>query len=355
MNKNLFFIFFMAVVISLVGCSTILGASDTQAQEELSINNNTIPTVNEYFPFLPNTVMEYYGEGNEFAQQQLFFEYIEDNKAQVKVMNPGTNMVRILEKKEGAIFEVYLEGEFYHIENMLNTKPQKSDIILKEPLEVGNSWGSASGNTKTITSIDMDLDTPYGQFKALEITTKFEEGRFQKEYFAKDIGFVGRIYVDGENEVKTMLQSIKEQPITQEILVFYPLKDATNNVYIKDTIEFTTNASIEKILERKLKNPPSEELGVALQPGVIINDIHLDRSNWVLNVDFNESLLKDLNVGSSYENEVLRSIVNTLGKFYDTESVYISVEKRPYESGHFAIGEGESFKVYTEGIEEFNR
>ncbi len=61
-----------------------------------------------------------------------------------------------------------------------------------------------------------------------------------------------------------------------------------------------------------------------------------------------------MNAGSSLETEILKSIVNTLGKFYDVEKVYITIEGAPYESGHFGIKPGESFQVDDSNIEEFN-
>ena len=116
-----------------------------------------------------------------------------------------------------------------------------------------------------------------------------------------------------------------------------------------------TNQSIEKLLEDKLKNPSSEKLIAPIPEGVVINSIHLDRSSWIVRVDFSEEILKNLNAGSAFEYEIIRSIVNTIGKYYDTEKVYISVAGIPYESGHYAIREGEYFKVDTEGINEFNK
>ena len=60
-------------------------------------------------------------------------------------------------------------------------------------------------------------------------------------------------------------------------------------------------------------------------------------------------------MGSALETEILKSIVNTMGKFYDVENVFISIDGKPYESGHYSLKEKESFKVDTEGIEEIKR
>jgi spore germination protein GerM len=74
----------------------------------------------------------------------------------------------------------------------------------------------------------------------------------------------------------------------------------------------------------------------------------------VVKVDFSDELLDHMNIGTAMESEVLKSIVNTFGKFYDAEKVYISVNGRPYESGHFALRNEDGFLVDTEEIEKFN-
>ncbi|HKM40883.1 MAG TPA: GerMN domain-containing protein, partial [Patescibacteria group bacterium] len=81
---------------------------------------------------------------------------------------------------------------------------------------------------------------------------------------------------------------------------------------------------------------------------------NLDRNTWTLEVDFSKELLTEMNAGSSLEGEILKSLVNTLGEFYDVDKVYITVEGQPYESGHFAISSEEFFKVDKDGIKEFN-
>ena len=86
--------------------------------------------------------MDYEGIGNEYAEQKTFIEFVEGNRAQMKIMNPGTVFVKVMEYKDGALTEVFAEGEFYHIENMLNANTNSSNTILKEPLQVGNTWSN---------------------------------------------------------------------------------------------------------------------------------------------------------------------------------------------------------------------
>lgn len=355
MNKRIFVIILLVLGIPLVGCQTILGIANEVPENTITADTEGVPKITDYYPYLENTLLDYKGEGNEYAEQSVFFEFIEGNRAQIKIMNAGTNIIKILEYKDGNLSEIYLEGEFYHIENMINVKPEKESIILKEPLELGNIWLTRDGFERKITGLNTHIETPYKAFEAIEVTTTFEEGRFQKDYFAKGVGLVASIYTDGDSQIKTLLSSIKNQPLENDILVYYPLKENGTTVFKDDKIVFYTNQSIEKLLEDKLKNPLSEKLIAPIPEGVVINSIHLDRSSWIVRVDFSEEILKNLNAGSAFEYEIIRSIVNTIGKFYDTEKVYISVAGIPYESGHYAIREGEYFKVDIEEINEFNK
>lgn len=349
MKKKNLFILILVIVVLVVGCKPTLGS------EEIGVDNPVTEelTIPDYFPFMENRVFDYEGIGSEFAEQKLYFEFIEDNKAQLKIMNPATNVVKVLEYKEGELREIYSEGEFYHIENMLDLKKEQSDILLKEPLEVGNSWTTVNGLNRSITGLDVDVETPMGSFKGLEVTTEFEEGRTQKEYYVKDIGMMASIYKDGDYVAETLLKSIKNGPFVVDLEAYYPLYSDIKTVYYKDSIDFYTNENIEKLLEDILKNPPSDDLISVIPDSAVINSVKLDRSSWTLRVDFSEGLLTDLNIGSSMETEILKSIVNTLGRLYDVENVYISIEGQPYESGHYAIRDYEYFTVDTEGIQEY--
>ena len=71
-----------------------------------------------------------------------------------------------------------------------------------------------------------------------------------------------------------------------------------------------------------------------------------------MEVDFSKEFADDFNIGSAQEAEMLKSVVNTLGKFYDVDKVYITIENIPYESGHFGLREGEFFLVDISDVVE---
>lgn len=346
MKRNILLILFLVFALSIVGCSQTIGNSEDGKDigKKLSIN--------DYYPFRENVYYEYEGIGNEFAEQDAFCEFIEGNRAQIKVLNPGTSVVKVMEIKENTLTEIYYEAEFYHIENMINNNNEKKNVLLKEPLEVGNSWSDPEGHKISITGIDVEIETPYEKFKAIEVTTELSEGNTSKRYYAKNIGLVASIYEDANGQVKTLLKSIKEMPLNLEIMTYYPLKSDIRTVSVTNKLVFNTNGKIEKLIENILKNPPSDKLIPVISNGTVINAIGMDRVNWVLKVDFSKELLSEMNIGSTQETEMLKSMVNTLGEFYDTEQVYISIDGKPYESGHYGLSEGESFKVDLDNIEQ---
>ncbi|MEW8973108.1 MAG: GerMN domain-containing protein [Tissierellaceae bacterium] len=352
MKRRTIFFIILIFIIGIVGCKPTIGNGDG----EVEALNETNPTISDYYPFLANTIFKYDGIGNEFAEQEAYFEFIEGNRAQLKIMNPGTHVVKVLELKDDSLREVYYEGEFYHMENLLSIGENTDNILLKTPLEVGNQWQTPEGYTRSITQIDKEIKTPFKTLKALEVTTDLGEGRVQKQYYAKGIGFVANIYEDNGEIIETLLRSVKEeQSLKLDIDVFYPLYSDIETVFIKDRLNFYTNQNIEKLLEDVMKNPPSDKLASVMPESSVINSIKLDKNSWTLRVDFSEEFIIDSNMGSALETEILKSIVNTMGKFYDVENVFISIDGKPYESGHYSLKEKESFKVDTEGIEEIKR
>ncbi|GFN35553.1 GerMN domain-containing protein [Tepidimicrobium xylanilyticum] len=341
----------LLISVLFVGCG---GKNVPDDAKNLDGNDEDSLTIEDYYPFKENMKMDYQGVGNEFAEKRVFFEFIGENRGQIKVYNPGTVVVSVLEYKDGELREIFSQGEFYHIENMLNINNGDSNIILKEPLKIGTSWDTFGGYKRSITGIDVDIETPYGNFKALEVTTELGEGRNQADYYVKGIGHVASIYRDGEFEVKSLLERLEYEPDRVNIGFYYPMYEDIKVAYIEKSIEFNTNDSIEKILEENLKKSGRDDLLASIPENVKINSILLDRGNQMVRVDFSNELITEMNVGSAMESTILKSIVNTLGNYYNVEKVYISTEGKPYTSGHISIDKDEYFTVDYSEIENIN-
>lgn len=364
MKKFLSFILFIVLVFSLSACNEgvkdeVSISNDGKAEDKvLNVKDEPVKdtidtaTIKDYYPFAKNRIMEYEGTGNEYAERKTFVEFIEEDTIQIKTMNSGTDFVNVLEYKDGVLREVFGEGEFYHIENMLNVSRNMDNIILKEPLELGNTWQDKDGNKVEITGLNEDISTPSGKYKALEVTTTYKDKANKKDYYVKDIGLVGSLYKDGDFQVKTLLRNIEDSGIELPIKVYYPMSEDIGSKYVSKNIIFKTNDNIKVILEKLLKNPNSNKLLPIMPENTSINKINLNRDNWNLEVDLAEGFINEMNAGSSYEIEIINSMVNTLGSFYDVERVYITVGGSPYESGHLQLLEDQYFEVNTSDIEE---
>jgi diadenosine tetraphosphate (Ap4A) HIT family hydrolase len=60
-----------------------------------------------------------------------------------------------------------------------------------------------------------------------------------------------------------------------------------------------------------------------------------------------------MNAGTSLEGMIITSITNTFGGYYQTSKVKITLDGKPYESGHFLLKPDEFFTVDTENSYEY--
>lgn len=314
-------------------------------------------SIGDYYPFLENTVLEYEGTGNEYAELTMMLEYVDGRRGQFRTINPGTETIRIIEVNDEEVRETYQEGEFYHTENMLNSRQSKNNILLKGPLTVGNSWDLEDGYVRELTSLESSIDTPYGLLEAIEVTTYYEEGRYQKNYYSRGIGLVGILYYDGDAEITTLLREIKTGPYQKSIKLYHPHEGEDEIVlkYKDYSFGFNTNDNMADVFCRLFREPVEDGLVPLISEDTRINSIVLDRGSWTLRADFSRELVPGWNAGSTLESKLILGIVNTLGEFYDTDRVYLSIDGVPFESGHYQLVEGEDFKVETEGIEEYQK
>lgn len=134
---------------------------------------------------------------------------------------------------------------------------------------------------------------------------------------------------------------------------YYPLHSDIGSGYLQLEVEMDKKDKFIEVFEDIFKNPPWGDLISVMPDDAHINSIFFDLENIALSIDFSKEFL-DCTLGSSAEYERLISIVNTLGKFYNTDKVYISIENQPYESGHFALRAGEYFNVNFENAIKIN-
>lgn len=319
----------------------------SQAINDTKLSGNKEETP-KYIPkdFLPNKLnlkLSYDG-GFENGGEQSYIEYVDNNRVQIKTVSGGTSLVKVIESKEDSISIVYTEGELYNKKNMLSTASNFNEALLKAPIKVGTSWKSDDNTTKTITAVDMDLNTKAGNFKVVEVTKKGKD-YLSKEYFAKGLGVIKTVFQTNGSEFITELKSIEENsPLKIGYRYFY--YDVVNDKSLYKEVSFAQQeeSKLKANIEENLRKVPSKNF-IAIKPAIKINKIELIKDKALLHIDFSSNFVKEMNLGSGPETLFLQSIVNTLGYNYGVSEVMITLDGKPYSSGHIFMKNGETFKV----------
>ncbi|WP_238905368.1 GerMN domain-containing protein [Clostridium sp. YIM B02506] len=322
---------------------TVKPDTDNPDNEETKDNGGTAYSIKDIYPFNDNVVYEYAGNGNEYAKYTVWVDYIDNNRAQIRKNNGGTELVTVLENKDGELRSVLSREETYFRENFTTKQGKVEEVFLKEPLVKGTSWTAPDGSKRYISNTEVEITTNVGKFKALEVTT---EGKNYKklDYYAAKNGLVKTVYTSQGSEVTSTLDEIKKDtPLVQNVRIYYPSGDEMKLYYVEKQLSFKTNDITRLTLEKLFKEVPKDNVGSLLGPNVNIKSLYLN--NGVVYVDFSENLVKEMNAGSSYELNILQGITNTLGAYYGVDKVYITIEDKPYSSGHILMKNGETFSV----------
>lgn len=291
-----------------------------------------------------NTRYIYDGQGNEYAPYEVYIDYTEDNKIQQRVSNSGTVSARMIELKDGKLTRIFLGEEIYYRENLLKTEEREGEVLLMEPLIEGTSWTHEDSKTRSITGTSVSIDTPSGNYETIEVLTQGPEGKYY-DYYAKDIGLVKSVYVMKEAEVTSILAKIeKDVPLTQIIKFYYPnIND--NEVYFQTKeVEFQTNDITRHVLERVYKEEPKDGLQRVFSENTKINSLYLNEDGMVY-IDLNTAFIDEMNAGAGYEAMILQSIANTVGQYYNSQKVILTIDNKLYESGHIEFSKGEYIEV----------
>lgn len=337
--------------IDKTGTKTADVSSSGEVTRVTSSQQTKVSVIGDYYPFKENTSYSYEGQGNEYASYTVFTDYINENRVQIRSNNGGTETVKVLENKDGQLSIISSKGECYYREDFTNNTGENEEILLKEPLVKGTEWTVLDNKKRFISSIDSDVVTPAGKFKAIEVTTE-GEGNKTVDYYAMDVGLVKTVYSAKDMEVSSTLSKIEEKvALTQTIRFYYPDVIADLIYFVDKQLVFNTNDITRTTIEEAFKEVPKDTLGKLLGPNVKINSLYLNKDNMVY-IDFSKELVSEMNAGSGYESMILQSITNTIGTYYGVAKVYITVEGQPYVSGHIMLEKGKAFEVKLENSVE---
>ena len=309
--------------------------------------------IEDFYPIKENTHYIYQGMGNEYASYDVYIDYATEGKVQQRIDNGGTVMANVVELKDGKVTKLYSRAEAYYRENLLKSKSDEEEILLMEPLEKGTTWKLKDSRVRTITGTSVQINTPTGNYKAIEVTTESPNDK-TIDYYAKNVGLVKSVFIPGESngeEITSTLSKVEENaPFMQTINFYYPNINDNKIYYKAKNLQFKTNDLTKKVLETVFKESVND-LGPVFSENTKINSLYLNKDNHVY-IDLNQAFLTEMNAGSGYESMLLQSIVNTVGQYYQAEKVYLTIDNKLYESGHILMKKGEFFKVDLEDAVE---
>lgn len=122
------------------------------------------------------------------------------------------------------------------------------------------------------------------------------------------------------------------------LTLYFPTKDA---LYLQreEVVEKYNDRPATTAIELLIKGPKNKELVNVFPANTKLRGIHL--KNGIAYVDFSNTILKNSQGGSSAENLMVASIVNTLTEFENIEKVQILVQGKVVDTlwGHVDVSE----------------
>lgn len=320
----------LCISLLMTGCSSDKNKEDTKESLE------------NYIQSTENTKYNYDGEGSEYASFDSWVDYKKDGKVQLRTNNSGTELVKVYKVEDGKLIVSFSQGETYHRENFLDKESNSNEVILMEPIQKGTTWKLASGEDRTITDTEFEIETPSGKYKAVEVTTLYSDST-TKDYYVSGIGLVKSVFVgtDGFEVNSTLSEIEKDKKLEQEILMYYPNVDEEKYYYKEVTLNFSTNDEPEAVLGNAYKANKPNNAEVVLSENASINKFSFEPENGIVKLDMNEAFLQDMNAGSSYESMILQCLATTFGSYCYAEKLGLTIDGKPYESGHVFLDEGD--------------
>lgn len=114
--------------------------------------------------------------------------------------------------------------------------------------------------------------------------------------------------------------------------------------YKEKEIEVSDSTNYAELFEKEFETGSDAKTPPLLKPNVKINKVYFDK-NKVLTIDFASNFVEAMGLGSGPEAATLDCIVNTLGYAFNVKEVLITLDGKPYSSGHIVKDPGETFKV----------
>ena len=146
--------------------------------------------------------------------------------------------------------------------------------------------------------------------------------------------------------------SNKESEKEEKANIYYYDAISDKIVYINTTIEASKEDEAVSSLINELKKSPNTDVAASLSSEITLNSWKLDSDNSTIILDFSSNFVSSQNLGGGAESSTITAICNTFGSYFNVENIIMTLDGKPYTSGHILMNEGEAFKVNLKDAEE---
>ena len=311
-------------------------------------NNGTKYKISDYYPFTANLKTVYEGKGNEYASKTEYVDYIKGDKIQIRSDNGGTVSARVLQNINGELIQLNSKGEVYYKQDMTAETASQNLVLLKEPLVKGTSWTLPDGSKRAITGTDVSVTTPSGDYKALEVTTTNKDTSVNKDYYVLQKGLVKSVLTVNGSDISSSLKEYVADAAYTSTVRMYNFKVTTTDiqtVYKEVDVSLKTNDEIKDVFQRYFRQSLGAGTGTVplISANTVINSLTVKPDEGKAYIDFTSQFESEMNAGTTKETGVLRSVADTIGHYYGVDKVIITLDGKPYTSGHIAMEPGEYF------------
>ena len=317
----------------------------------------------EYFPMKENVTYEYAMEDSETTAYKTYNSFVGENALQqVFIANSSfsDNVIKLVGDEVKLVHSS--DSNFFYNSN-LESEWIDDATILKAPLKKGTKWTTYLEEKCEITGVDIDVSVPYGDFKAIEVTSEIDrqgDGEVLhykvKAYYAKGIGKIKEIQEDNKGNVYSIvLKSYTED--SSEILninIYYPDETLEELIKFQASVELKTGITGKEIFETVLKS----EDAPLLTPNTKINSLDivwLDNDTFpIIAIDLSKEFILEFDGNLAQEQALLQALTNTLGYYAGIQNVHLTIDGENYSSKNNDIhfGDNQYLQVLAEGATE---
>lgn len=340
-------------IIFILICVLFLSSCTPYSTEIKS--NNTNYKLQDFFTFKGNFKITYRSQNNscDFIKT-VFVDYINNNTIQLRIITPSNIIGQVIEYDNNELRIINSRSEFYYLDNIISHTNKEPEILLKEPIKVGTKWDLPDGSIRYISGINIDVKTPIGTFKALEVTTKSNNTTII-DYYAVGLGPIKTVYKNGETTTEMVIDKIENNAkYTQIIKFYYPDPTSDSLIYTKNKVSFKTNDILKNTIENYFKNPPSELLKL-ISDDTNINKLYFNYGDHIVYIDFSEDFLNYINENFNYSVKIVKCIVNTLADYYNTDKVCITFNNKPFSLDSLENKKNNIYYVDYKNIKEYKK